>query len=88
MARCYVIKSIQTTRSLRRQARVGIAAATGMAVDLSESWIDEQIARELEMLSVEDLEADEDSKEAENWRRRFKMAKRDRPRYVGSHDMV
>ena len=36
-----------------------------MAVDLSESWIDEQIARELEMLSVEDLEADEDSKEAE-----------------------
>ena len=36
-----------------------------MAVDLTESWIDEQIARELEMLSVEDLESDEDTKEPE-----------------------
>ena len=53
-----------TTRSLRRRtARVGTDSSPGMAVDLGESWIDEQIARELEMLSVEDLESDEDNKE-------------------------
>ena len=54
-----------TTRSLRRRtARVGTDSSPDMAVDHRESWIDEQIARELEMLSVEDLESDEDSKEA------------------------